>query len=377
MAPKICFVESQGYSVLNSKTRRSRTGGESVQHTLLARAFADRGWQVSMISQDMGQEDGVVIDGIQVWKTYKKTAGLPYLRFFLPRLTSIWRSLRNADADVYFQSCAGLMTGVVARFVARRNRKMVFRVAHDTDCMPGQQLINLERDRRIYDYGLRRADLISVQSNIQKSALDENYRLPSVVVDMVAEIPEDSEESVRDIDVLWVNNFRAFKRPELVLDIAKNLPGVSFAMIGGPMKGFEDLYEKVKDAASSIDNLQFVGAVPYSEVNSYFSRAKLFLNTSDSEGFPNSFLQAWVRRVPVVSFFDPDGFIAGKGLGISVKTQDDFEEALSKLLEQSEERLRIGERARQFVIDGYSPLAIVREYERIFRERLGVLACEA
>jgi len=375
-APKICFIEAQSYSVLNSETRRSMTGGESVQHSFLARAFADRGWQVSMISQDVGQDDGVVIDGVQVWKTYKQTAGLPYLRFLFPRLTSIWRALRNADADIYFQSCAGLMTGVVARFAATRNRKMIFRVAHDTDCVPGQQLITFERDRRIYDYGLRRADLISVQSNIQKSALDENYQLPSVVVDMAAEIPEETEDSVRDIDVLWVNNFRAFKRPELMLEIARNLPGVSFAMIGGPLKGFHELFNKVRDEAESIDNLQFVGAVPYSEVNSYFSRAKLFLNTSDSEGFPNSFLQAWVRRVPVVSFFDPDGLIAGSNLGITVNSQDSFEAALSDLLENNEKRLRVGERARQFVIDRYSSQAIVKEYERLIKERFGIEVSE-
>ena len=324
MAPKICFVESQGYSVLNSKTRRTSTGGESVQHALLARAFAERGWQVSMVSQDIGQDDGVVIDGIQVWKTYKQSAGLPFLRFFHPRLTSIWRALCSADADIYFQSCAGLMTGVVARFVARRNRKMIFRLAHDSDCVPGQQLIRFARDRRIYEYGLRRADLISVQSNIQENALDENYQLPSVVVDMAAEIPETAPGNRREIDVLWVNNFRAFKRPELVLNIARSMPGVSFTIVGGPMQGYDELFEKVRDDAKTIDNIRFVGAVPYSEVNSYFSRAKLFLNTSDSEGFPNSFLQAWVRGVPVVSFFDPDDLIASEGLGISVNTQDDF-----------------------------------------------------
>ena len=138
------------------------------------------------------------------------------------------------------------------------------------------------------------------------------------------------------------------------------------------MKGYDDLFEKVRDDAKTIDNIRFVGAVPYSEVNSYFSRAKLFLNTSDSEGFPNSFLQAWVRGVPVVSFFDPDGLIASEGLGISVNTQDDFKEALSGLLGQDDERLRIGQRARQFVIDRYGSETIVREYERLIQERFGI-----
>lgn len=372
IVPKICFVEAQGYSVLNPQTRRSATGGESVQHSLLARAFAENGWQVSMVSHDVGQENGVVIDGIQVWKTYQQKAGLPYLRFFHPRLTSIWRALGNADADIYFQSCAGLMTGVVARFVARRNRRMIFRVAHDTDCVPGEQLIGMARDRHIFNYGLRRADLISAQSEIQQQALKDNYGLASDVVDMAAEIPELPPASGRDIDVLWVNNFRGFKRPELVLDIARNMPDFSFAMIGGPMKGFHELFKSVEDQAGEIDNLQFIGAVPYSEVNSYFERSKLFLNTSDSEGFPNSFLQAWVRRAPVVSYFDPDGFIESEGLGISVDTQNDFEDALGRLLSQDEERRRIGDRARQFVIDRYSSQAIAQQYEKLIQERFGI-----
>jgi glycosyltransferase involved in cell wall biosynthesis len=370
--PKICFVEGASYAVLDSKVGRASTGGESVQHTLLAKAFAERGWDVSMVSRDLGQSDGVIVDGVRVWKTHSRTAGLPYFRFFYPRLIKSWRALRKADADIYFQSCAGLMTGIVARFVAGRNRKMIFRIAHDTDCIPGEQLINLERDRRIYEYGLRRANLISAQSNTQARALEQNYGLQSFEVDMAAEIPEDPEDSTRDIDVLWVNNFREFKRPELLLDIAKGMPGVSFTMIGGQMKGVEELYDRIRDQAQELDNLDFVGGVPYSEVNTYFSRSKVFLNTSDSEGFPNSFLQAWVRRVPVVSFFDPDGLIAGKGLGISVDSQGDFEEALARLLQNDDERQQIGHRSRQFVIDRYSPRAIAAEYARLIAENFGI-----
>jgi len=372
MAPKICFVEGAAYAVLDSKTQIKSTGGESVQHMLLAKAFVERGWQVSMVSGDIGQDDGIIVDGVRVWKTSKRSAGLPYVRFFYPRLVKMWRAIRKADADIYFQSCAGVMTGVLARFVAGRNRKMIFRIAHDTDCIPGEQLINLKRDRRIYEYGLRRADLISSQSNTQARALEENYGLKSFEVDMAAEIPEDSGDASRNIDVLWVNNFRQFKRPDLLLEIARNMPEVSFTIIGGPMQGFEDLYDKIRNEASMIDNIDFVGSVPYREVNSYFERAKLFLNTSDSEGFPNSFLQAWVRRVPVVSYFDPDGFIASKGLGVSVKTQNDFVEALDGLLSDEGERREIGRRSRQFVIDRYSPRAIAIEYERLIASEFGI-----
>ncbi len=370
--PKICFIEATAYSVLNPKTGRSSTGGEAVQHTLLAKEFARSGWDTSMVSLDIGQREGDVFDGVKVWKTYKQKSGLPYFRFFYPRLVKAWQALRKADADVYFQSCAGVMTGVVAKFVAKNNRKMIFRVAHDADCIPGEHIIKYKRDQRIYEYGLRRADLISVQSTNQADALLQNYGLKSVGVDMAAEIPDVSESGSRDIDVLWVNNFREFKRPELLIDIAKQLPDVSFAMIGGPMVGFEELFNRVRKEAEEVPNLNFVGAVPYSEVNAYFSRAKLFLNTSDSEGFPNSFLQAWVRGVPVISYFDPDGLIESLGLGVSVPSQDDFRTPIAELLASSEHREQVGEQARQYVIDRYSSEAIVKRYQELIDSRFAI-----
>ena len=370
--PKICFVELYTYAVLNPAHGGTSPGGEAVQHSLLAREFANQGWSVGAVCLDFGQPDGDLLSGIQVWKTYQSRAGLPGIRFLYPRLYKVWNALHKADADIYFQSCAGYMTGVVARFAKRHSRKMIFRVAHDSDCIPGKQLINFSRDRWIYEYGLRSADLISAQSNVQADALWKYYGLSTARINMVAEIPEDSSDIRRDIDVLWVNNFRPFKRPELVCQIARNMPDVSFTMVGGKIRGHEELYCKVKEEALTVPNIRFVGAVPYHEVNRFFARAKLFLNTSDSEGFPNSFLQAWVRRVPVVSYFDPDGLIASHGLGVSVETQADFHGPLTGLLQSDERRCDIGERACRFVINRYSSRTVVNEYERLMSNQFGI-----
>lgn len=138
------------------------------------------------------------------------------------------------------------------------------------------------------------------------------------------------------------------------------------------MKNEEPLYVETKEQALELDNVDFVGGVPYSEVNAYFARARVFLNTSDSEGFPNSFLQAWVRRVPVISYFDPDQLIAGKGLGVSVDTQDDFVAAISDLLGDDDARQEAGRRSRQFVVERYSPDAIAVQYERLIAEQFGI-----
>lgn len=364
MMPRICFVEAMTYAVLNPKSSNS-PGGEAVQHTLLAREFARQGWDASVVCRDLGQDDGEVIDDVTVWKTFDKTAGVPGVRFFYPRLYRLWRALQKADADVYFQSCAGLNTGVVAYFAKRHGRKMVFRIAHDTDCIPGEQLINNSRDRWLYEYGLGSADLISAQSEVQLQAMKRNYQLPATIVNMVVQPPEESATLDKDIDVLWVNNLREFKRPEIACEIARQMPDVKFVMIGGPMIGCEALYEKVKAASQELPNLEYLGSVPYAAVNTYFARSKLFLNTSDSEGFPNSYLQAWIRGVPVISYFDPDGLIASQRIGAAVPSQEDFCEPIAHLLESVQERAQMGERARQFANEHYSPTSIVRRYQQL------------
>lgn len=360
----ICFVGLDNYPVLNPEMSSEYFGGESVQQTLLAKAFVQRGYDVSMVVADMGQPNREVIDGITVWKAFRKKAGLPIVRFVYPRMTSFFRALKAADADVYYQSCAGIYTGLVAGFCRQRNRKFIFRIAHDTDCIPGEQIINHHRwrDVPIYEYGLRKADLVAAQSVMQQKLLSDNYHRSSELINMVVQPPAEALDQHRDIDVLWVNNLRHFKRPELFIELAKMLPELSFTMIGGPVTRLEDYYSDLENRASAVSNLEFMGAVPYHQVNSYFARTKVFVNTSESEGFPNSFLQAWIRGVPVLSFFDPDRTIERNGLGLSPDGLDDMAKSLASLLADPTKLLGMSERARKFALENYSSEQVSLKY---------------
>jgi glycosyltransferase involved in cell wall biosynthesis len=134
---------------------------------------------------------------------------------------------------------------------------------------------------------------------------------------LVARPMRAAQPADKDIDVLWVSNIRQVKRPDRMLEIARAMPGQRFHMAGGPSPGEEELFLRIQAEASTIPNLTFRGAVPYLDVGALFSRARLFANTSDLEGFPNTFLQAWVRGIPVVTMFDPDGVVQRSHLGSS------------------------------------------------------------
>ncbi len=358
---KLCFIGLDNYPVLNPAWGSEYFGGESVQQTLLARAFHELGYDVSMIVKDHGQPDGEVLDGIRVLKTYADHDGLPVVRFLHPRMTSIWKAFAQADADIYYQSCAGMMTGLIARYCEKHDRKLIFRVAHDTDCIPGEEIIRFSRDRWLYRYGLRRAHFISAQGVHQQKLLKDNHGLASTVTNMSVEVPSLENRPDKDIDVLWVNNLRQFKRPDLAIELAKKLPGKRMVMIGGPVPGKEAYFEEMRAAAAEVPNLEFLGAVPYAEVNDYFHATRVFVNTSDSEGFPNSFLQAWVRGVPVVSFFDPDNLIDQRGLGASPRDLDEMQGAVLNLLDDSV-RAPVAQTCRNFAVDNYGAINVARRY---------------
>jgi glycosyltransferase involved in cell wall biosynthesis len=317
--PSICFVGLANLPVLAREYGSHGVGGAELQQTLLAKALAAQGYDVSMVVADYGQPDGAVWDGIKTYKAYRPAAGIPVLRFIHPRWTSLWAAMKRARADIYYTSCAGALLGQVVLFARLHGAQVVFRIASNSDCDPAALLIRYWRDKRLYRYGLRRADLVLAQTPGQQQALLKNFRRESrVVASMTDTNGRRPSFEERDISVLWVGNIRALKRPELLLEAARKLPRLQFHIIGGPMPGSESLYEKVRDTASRIPNVRFHGPIPYQEVGDFYERARVFVGTSEIEGFPNTYLQAWGRGTPVVAFLDPEHLIARNGMGRAV-----------------------------------------------------------
>ncbi len=358
---KICILGLDDYAMLTGDTSFGHIGGESVQHVLLARAWRDLGFEVSIIVYDHGQPAVADIDGIRAIATYRPKAGLPGARFF-QRVASVVRAMRKVDADVYYQSPAGMLTGVAVWFARRYRKTAIVRIASDLGCIPGAQLMPYSRDRKMYEYGLRRASLIAAQTHHQQQLLQQNYGLSSEIVNMLVDVPAHSAQAVRDIDVLWVGNLRPVKRPEIVFDLARALPNLRFVIAGGALPRQQEYFDSINRLARDVSNVEMLGAVRYDEVGPLFERAKLHINTSSAEGFPNTFLQAWARHVPVVSFFDPDQLIERRGFGRKCGDVEEMVSAIDELLRDRVRREEIGASTRAFVETEFSPRAIASRY---------------
>lgn len=318
---RICLVNLRALPVLAEEFKLEHVGGEEVQHALLAKALVAMGHEVRLVVADFGQPDGAEYEGVVTLKAFKESAGFT-------RYRDLWTALDRANADVYYYSCAGPMLGIIAAYCANHNKRLVYRVARDDDCTP-EVAIKWAHDRWLYRAGLKRADAILVQTESQQQALFETYGLTSKIAGMLVEQPahitlkpgDDINAALasvaKNIDVLWVANIKPEKRPEMLIELANVLPHVNFHMVGAKMPGHEDLYFKIVRWAVACPNVIFHGGVPYRDIGRLFDRAKLFVNTSELEGFPNTYLQAWVRGIPVIATFDPGGVIDREGLGVA------------------------------------------------------------
>jgi glycosyltransferase involved in cell wall biosynthesis len=303
---RICFVAPNLYPVLSGARDIPVIGGAEFRQATLARAFAAAGYEVSIVTQDFGQPADASIDGVRIFKTHAPRAGIPVVRYLHPRLSSVMRALRAAKADVYYQSSASHLTAAVAWHCRKAGARSIYGGASDTDFMRGDERLNYARDRWLFRWGLEHVDVIVAQTERQASLVQQHYHRAARIIASPYGLPARRRKQCSDL-ILWVGGIRPVKRPERFIALARSLPQYRFRMIGGAVGGDAEAhayFESIRSQAAAVSNLAFLGFQPLDEVELHFDEARVFVNTSEHEGFPNTFLQAWARGIPTVSYFD-------------------------------------------------------------------------
>ncbi len=230
---------------------------------------------------------------------------------------NLFRKLRKQQADIYFSKLASSEASAVWLASRLAGGKYVFRIEHDWETNPRDLTEIIFRGSRfwakVFLYCLKRADLVVAQTQKQAEHLKRNYGVNCVLIPNGHVIPADAEvepDPQKRPTVLWVARVHPMKRPELFLDMAERHKGVSFTMIMAPNPEHEELFEKCRARAEALNNVEFVSGVAPSEINRYYQRARLFVLTSEAEGFSNVIIEALKNGAPALSLgHNPDNML--------------------------------------------------------------------
>lgn len=368
----ICIISHNGYGAIKGG-ESGHAGGVEFQTSLLAKWLAKRGHNVSFITWDEGGPKEEIIEGIRIIKLCRADQGIPGIRFFFPRWRSLIRALRKADAEIYYHNIGEYVTGQIAIWCRSTKRKFAYYVANDEECAKKPLVKGRSHDRLLFVLGLKMAHLVLVQTMYQQRMLEENFGINAIVQYMPCTFSVNALELIpgfheRNKEVLWVGRICTQKRPELLYEIANALPDITFIIIGKPNPG--DHYgEKLVGRIKDISNVNYLGMLPHSQLPNYYKSARVLLNTSSYEGFPNTFLEAWAFGTPVVSTFDPDNLIKDRGLGYTAIRVNEIVQHIRSLIGYRDEWERSSQNARSYYLENhFPPMALPR-----FEENLGKL----
>jgi glycosyltransferase involved in cell wall biosynthesis len=283
---------------------------------------------------------------------------IPRFGYFM-EAKSLYGLLVESRPDIIYQRVACAYTGVCAFYSRRHAVPLVWHAAHDTEVTRqhldnARNFVRLRLEKWAVEWGVRNASRIVVQTQRQAELLRENYARTADAV-----IPNFHPSAIEPIDkagpltVVWIANLKPWKQPEIFVRLAqalKSCESVRFIMVGAPAAGAGNLQwqEALMQEIESTPSIQYVGEITQRQVNELLAHAHIFVNTSVHEGFPNTFIQAWLRDVAVVSLqVDPDHVLSREGAGIVAHSESGLRDAVRGLIEDEGARAEYVRRGRE------------------------------
>jgi len=354
---KIVFVNDSIYAYALG----TPVGGAERQQWLLARALAAAGWSVTVgVRKALDAGAHRALDGVEC-------VGIGRGQIF-----SAWyRLLSSERPDWWYWRCADHLWGPAVEIAKLTAVRTIFAAAFDSDVQPRHALFRRPRWWPLFAWGLARTDRIFVQHSRQFSKLALPWQSKAYIVPSLAgETTIVKPHSERKKSVAWVAMLQQSKRPDLLVEIAQRTPHIRFIVCGGlsSHRSPPGYSERIVDALRALPNIEYRGLVAPDHAQQVIADAAILLSTSDGEGFPNTFLEAWLSGTPVVSLkIDPDCIIERAGLGVVSGSMENTIANINVLMDSPQQREEIAARARQYIAEAHSEAAVITAFECAIR----------
>jgi len=372
---KVCFISPLGYGLYNPQSGLP-FGGAEVQFFLLATALAnDSSYDVSVLTT-VDHQPGIEFQGrMRVYKRLgrrrmdqKSRQGIldrfRQLTDYLLALREMRRQFININADIYLHAGAGVEVGAYGLICRLLKRRFLFFIASSADLWEPYGKVEGPL-KWLFPLGIRLAHEVVCRSIEQQNRLRDQYGRTGVLIRTGHPRPPTRDASRSH--VLWVGRGNPLKQPEIFLELAARMPQHRFLMVVAHEDAHLDLLQRVRARAAMLSNLDLYEDVPWSEIDTCFARARIFVNTSTYEGFPNTFVQAALSATPVVSLLvDPDGVLENQQIGVCAG--GDFErlvELTKGLLADVQATTSLGRRACSYATANHSLDKVTGDLKRL------------
>ncbi len=334
------------------------SGGAEYQAYLLARrlqAFAD----VSFIYVRTAPGPQVMqSEGFTLYALPKKTFWRRFGDTFFLYIPQVNRLLKKIQPDIIYQRVASGLTGGIAHYGKTYHSTTIWHIAsaHDVMMVPVRAFSRywvfdlFNRYLRIR--AIKEVTYVIAQANYQDQMLRKVFhRAADLIIGNFHPDPEGENRPQRRVrNIVWLANIKPNKHPEIFAMLARhfqNFPDVRFIMIGRDTKQF--------CMAEQLPNLIGKGELSQEQVNLELQKGYVLVNTSEVEGFPNTFIQAWQRYLPVLSVqVDPDNILQKHKLGVCSGTPQKLISDLQELLDFPEIRDQQGGWAHDYAAQYHS-----------------------
>jgi len=353
---KIAFIVPFAAPLLDQDANSNNNfGGAEVQQMLLANYLVERKHNVKLLVKASASTRQAKTKDNKIITFSMRFAGgsnawIPF------DIISLFSALNKADADIYLIKVPRVLLSIIGVFCRIKRRKLVFWLTSDRDVnLADIEGIGGHVALRAYSFGLRFPYQIIAQNDYQLE-MCHNLRLDAILLSSLVKMDNFTRLKFKSNPpiVLWVGSTDKGKHPEVFLEMAQKLPEIQFKMIA-----FEKTQARANDLRNLcklIPNLEYLGSVAYKDMDKHYSKASLFVSTSELEGVPNTFLQSWANGTPVASLsIDPDGIIEKKRLGFCAKgDQILLVNEIKKLINNKEMLIEMGENGRCHVAETHS-----------------------
>ncbi len=364
MKIKICFISLGSYPLFNPECKRT-FGGAEVQMYLLAKQLSrDLRFDISFIVGDFCQNKIEYYDNIKVIRGMKIQKNNFFSAFFPRNKVRLFYAMIKTNADVYIQRSASAGTGLIRLFTWILRKKFVYMSAHQIDCEGTFEKKNNFLVGQLYRFGIRGADSIISQNEDHKKLIKEYHKRDSIVIHSGYDIL--LNKRINRQHILWVGRCEDWKNPELFFRLSKKFPKEKFIFIS-PKANQGDYYDKIFQDINNYKNIIHIEYVPFNKIDEYFKKAKIFINTSEYEGFPNTFVQAAKNSVPIISYkVNPDGFLEKYECGYcAYGNEEKLVDLVKIILANKKEWLKLSKNAFRYANKIHNIKEIIKEFKHI------------